>query len=47
MTLPEGTRWEGLKLFAEIEIKTKRYPVQWASTEELNRDGSITLARNL
>jgi len=47
ITLPEGTRWEGLRLAAEIEIKTKRYPVQWSCMEELNSDGSLTLARNL
>ena len=28
--LPQGTRWQGLKLKAEIEVKGMRYPVRWA-----------------
>ena len=28
--LPKGTKWQGLKLKAEIEVKGMRYPVRWA-----------------
>jgi hypothetical protein len=45
--LPRGTKWQGLKLRAEIEVKTMRYPVRWACRQELNEDGSLTLRPNL
>jgi hypothetical protein len=47
ITLPEGTRWEGLNLYGELEVKGNRHPVRWACNEELNRDGSLELRRNL
>jgi hypothetical protein len=47
ITLPENTPWEGLKLYAEIEVKNVRYPVQWACKQKVNEDGSITLCRNI
>jgi hypothetical protein len=45
--LPKGTRWEGLKLKAELEVKGQRYPVRWACHQALNEDGSLTLRANL
>lgn len=45
--LPKGTRWEGLKLRAELEVKGVRYPLQWACHQKTNPDGSLTLRRNL
>jgi hypothetical protein len=45
--LPPGTKFAGLKLKAEIEVKAMRYPVQWASRQKLNEDGSLTLRPNL
>jgi len=45
--LPKGTKWEGLKLRAEIEVKGMRYPVRWACHQKLNDDGSLTLRPNL
>jgi hypothetical protein len=45
--LPQGTKFEGLKLRAEIEVKGMRYPVQWACRQKLNADGSLTLRPNL
>jgi hypothetical protein len=45
--LPAGTKFEGLKLKAEIEVKGMRYPVQWACRQKLNEDGSLTLRPNL
>jgi hypothetical protein len=45
--LPHGTKWQGLKLKAEIEVKGMRYPVQWACRQKLNDDGSLTLRANL
>jgi hypothetical protein len=45
--LPQGTKFEGLKLRADIEVKGMRYPVQWACRQKLNQDGSLTLRPNL
>src|SRR5579862_911378 len=45
--LPQGTKWKGLKLKAEIEVKAMRYPVRWACHQKLNDDGSLTLRPNL
>lgn len=45
--LPRGTKWQGLKLKAEIEVKGMRYPVRWACRQKLNDDGSLTLRPNL
>ncbi len=45
--LPRGTKWQGLKIKAEIEVKGMRYPVPWACRQKLNDDGSLTLRRNL
>ena len=47
MVLPKGTKWQGLKLRAEIEVKGMRYPVRWACHQRLNDDGSLTLRPNL
>jgi hypothetical protein len=44
--LPEGTHWEGLKLKAELEVKGVRYPVRWATRQQTNPDGSLTLRLN-
>ncbi len=45
--LPQGTKWQGLKLRAQIEVKGMRYPMQWACHQKLNDDGSLTLRPNL
>ena len=45
--LPKGTKWEGLKLKAELEVKGVRYPVRWACHQKTNPDGSLTLRPNL
>jgi hypothetical protein len=45
--LPKGTKWQGLKLRAEIEVKGMRYPVRWACHQKLNEDGSLSLRSNL
>ena len=45
--LPQGTKFGGLKLRAEIEVKGMRYPVRWACHQRLNDDGSLTLRPNL
>jgi hypothetical protein len=44
--LPPGTKWQGLRLKAEIEVKGMRYPVRWACHQKLNDDGSLTLRPN-
>jgi hypothetical protein len=45
--LPQGTKWQGLKLKAEIEVKGMRHPVRWACHQKLNDDGSLTLRPHL
>ena len=45
--LAPGTRWEGLRLRAQIEVKDVLYPVRWACRQKLNDDGSLTLRANL
>lgn len=47
LPLPKGTSWEGLQLHAELEVKNKRHPLQWALLQETNPDGSITLRQNI
>lgn len=41
--LPRGTKFVGLKLKAEIEVKGVRHPVRWACHQKLNDDGTLTL----
>ena len=45
--LSKGTKWQALKLKAEIEVKGARYPVRWACHQKLNEDGTLTLRPNL
>lgn len=47
LMLPPDTRWEGLRLTAELEVKGVRYPMRWACKQRTNPDGSLTLRRNL
>ena len=44
--LSQGTKWQGLRLRAEIEVKGMRYPMRWACHQKLNDDGSLTLRAN-
>lgn len=44
--LPKGTKWQGLRLKAEIEVKGMRHPVRWACRQKLNDDGTLTLRAN-
>ena len=45
--LPKATKWRGLRLKAEIEVKGRRYPVRWACRQKLNEDGSLTLRQTV
>jgi hypothetical protein len=47
LILPQGSKFKGLKLRAELEVKGMRYPVRWACHQRLNEDGSLTLHPNL
>ncbi|RIA37167.1 hypothetical protein DFR49_3044 [Hephaestia caeni] len=47
LPLPGIRDWAGLRLSAEIEVKSARYPMRWACRQTLNADGSLTLRRNL
>jgi hypothetical protein len=44
--LPKDTKWQGLRLRAEIEVKGMRYPVRWACHQKLNDDGTLSLHAN-
>jgi len=46
LMLPTSTKWEGLTLKAELEVKGARYPVRWACRQKVNPDGSLTLRHN-
>jgi hypothetical protein len=43
LPLPKGTKWQGLRLKAEIDVKGQRHPVRWACRQKLNEDGTLTL----
>lgn len=43
LPLPKETKWQGLRLKAEIEVKGQLYPVQWACRQKLNADGTLTM----
>jgi len=45
--LPPGTKFKGLRLRAELEVKSMRYPLRWACHQKVNEDGSLTLQPNL
>jgi hypothetical protein len=45
--LPKDTEWQGLRIKAELEVKGKTYPVEWACTGKINDDGSFTLERGV
>ncbi len=47
LVLPNGTKWEGLRLKAELEVKGVRHPIRWACHQKTNPDGSLTLRKNL
>jgi hypothetical protein len=47
LVLPKGTKWQGLRLKAEIEVKGMRYPVRWACHQKLADDGALILYPNL
>ena len=47
LVLPKGTKWEGLRLKSEIEVKGMRYPVRWACHQKVNDDGTLTLRANV
>ena len=44
---PAGTKWEGLKLKAELVVKGVRYPMNWTCQQKVNPDGSLTLRHNV
>jgi hypothetical protein len=44
--LPKGTKFEGLRLRAEIEVKGVRFPVRWACHQQLDDHGALILRNN-
>ena len=47
LVLPAGVVWQGLRLRAELLVKSSRHPVWWNCRQALNNDGSLTLRPNL
>jgi len=45
LKLPAGASWEGMRLKAEIVIKSVRHPLQWACRESLDPDGALLLRK--
>ena len=45
--LPQGTKWQGLKFRAELEVKGVRYPVRWACRQKCEEDGTLKLRGNV
>jgi hypothetical protein len=45
--LPKGTNVEGLKMYAEIEVKGLRYKVKWACHQKTEEDGALVIRRNI
>jgi hypothetical protein len=43
MVLPKGMSWKGLRLYAGLNVKGQLYPIEWASRQKPNKDGSLTL----
>ena len=47
LTWPGMRDWQGLRLSAELEVKSVRHPLNWACRQRVNADGSLTLRRNI
>ena len=45
--LPKGTVVDGVKLYAEIEVKDRRYKVKWACHQKTENDGGLVIRRNI
>jgi len=45
--LPKETKVEGIKMYAEIEVKGSRYKVNWACQQRTEPDGALVVRRNL
>jgi hypothetical protein len=45
--LPKGTSLEGLRMYAQIEVKGVRHKVNWACHQKTEKDGALVLRRNV
>lgn len=45
--LPRGTTLEGLRMYAQIEVKGVRHPVNWACHQKTEKDGALVVRRNI
>lgn len=45
--LPKGTTVEGVKVYAEIEVKDRRYQVKWACHQKTENDGALVIRKNI
>ncbi|MEO5889956.1 MAG: twin-arginine translocation signal domain-containing protein [Ferruginibacter sp.] len=44
---PKGTKLEGLKMYAELEVKGTRHKVNWACHQQTEADGALVLRKNI
>jgi hypothetical protein len=45
--LPKGTSLEGLRMYAQIEVKGVRRKVTWACRQKTEKDGALVVRRNI
>ena len=45
--LPKETKLEGVKMYAELEVKGVRYKVNWACHQKTEEDGALVLWKNI
>ncbi|MEP6737155.1 MAG: hypothetical protein ABJA70_16645 [Chryseolinea sp.] len=45
--LPKDTKIEGIKMYAELEVKGVRHRLNWACHQKIEADGALVLRRNL
>ncbi|MEP7257052.1 MAG: hypothetical protein ABI687_01665 [Flavitalea sp.] len=44
---PKETKLEGIRMYAEIEVKGVRYKVNWACHQKTEEDGALVLRKNI
>lgn len=44
---PRGTAIEGLRMYAQIEVKGVRHRVNWACHQRTEADGALVVRRNI
>jgi hypothetical protein len=44
---PKGSNMDGVRMYAEIEVKGIRHKVNWACHQKTETDGALILRRNI